>query len=72
MTPKDKANELYFKFLCIMPRPDKTIYDNPVGRTYHSARSCARFMVNEIIDLDYFSIEGREYWEEVLLELEKL
>ena len=73
MTPKDKAIELYNKFL------------NPSGDTYlygmlehESAKECALIAVDEILDnfpnefWDEYLIDNFRYWHEVKQEIEKL
>jgi hypothetical protein len=42
-------------------------YDKDVE--LNNAKICSLFMVEEIINLDNLSIEGREYWMEVKQEL---
>jgi hypothetical protein len=66
MTPKDKAIELYNKFL------------NPSGDTYlygmlehDSAKECALICCSEV--LGYMGADrGYQYWTEVKQEIEKL
>ena len=75
MTPKDKAIELYNKFL------------NPSGDTYlygmlehESAKECALIAVDEILKLEnnngyYFdgtNVTSISFWQEVKQEIEKL
>jgi hypothetical protein len=74
MTPKEKAIELYNKFL------------NPSGGTYlygmlehESAKECALIAVDEILDLKHIVTLRRnmhemelEYWDEVKQEIENL
>jgi hypothetical protein len=75
MTPKEKAIELYNKFL------------NPSGDTYlygmlehESAKECALIAIDEIIKLEnnngyYFdgtNVTSISYWQEVKQEIEKL
>ena len=70
MTPKEKAKELYNKFL------------NPSGDTYlygmlehESAKECALIAVDEILDMvKHTPIEFIEtdYWQEVKQEIENL
>jgi hypothetical protein len=75
MTPKDKAIELYNKFL------------NPSGDTYlygmlehESAKECALISVDEILKLEnnngyYFdgtNVTSISFWQEVKQEIEKL
>ncbi len=63
MTPKEKADRLVFEmFLKIYHHSDNT----------EIAKKCALVAVDEILDLDDFSIDGREYWQEVRDEIEKL
>ena len=57
MTPKEKAVELVEKMF---------------GFTDYQAKQSALIAVDEILNLDYFSVEGREYWNEVKQELENL
>ncbi len=71
MTPKDKAIELYNKFL------------NPSGNTYlygmlehESAKDCALIAVDEIMlneKINHSSLDKTyEYWEDVKKEIEAL
>ena len=76
MTPKEKAIELYNKFL------------NPSGDTYlygmlehESAKECALIAVDEILealgykslsDSPYTTLEARQYYVQVKQEIEKL
>ena len=68
MTPKEKAKELYNKFL------------NPSGDTYlygmlehESSKECALIAVDEIIkDKKMFNQISVEYWEDVKQEIEAL
>ncbi len=64
MTPKQKAIELYNKFL------------NPNGDTYlyslldhESAKECALIAVDEILNIGCIEVP---YWQEVKQEIEKL
>ena len=63
MTPKEKAKELVLKF------GEYTVQESWQSKNYF-AIECALIAVDEIINLDYFSIEGREYWQEVKQEIE--
>jgi len=54
MTPKEKADKLIDKY-----------YDSVTVILMTEAIDCALIAVNEIINLDNFSIEGREYWTQV-------
>ena len=54
MTPKEKADKLIDKY-----------YDSVTVILMTEAIDCALIAVNEIINLDNFLIEGREYWTQV-------
>jgi hypothetical protein len=60
MTPREKANELVVKYQIDMPI------------AYNQAKQCTLIAVDEILNLDDFSIEGREYWQEVKQEIHYL
>ena len=65
-TPKEKAQELFEKY-------NNYLQQEMYCVVYVSnAKQCAIICVDEILDLDFFSLEGREYWEEVRKELELL
>jgi hypothetical protein len=57
LTPAEKAKELVDKMYWV---------------TDYQAIQSSLTAVEEIINLDFFSVEGREYWNEVKTELEKL
>ena len=61
MTPREKASELIvnYQLKC------KSL-------NYEQAKQCSLISVDEIINLDDFSSEGRDYWEQVKQELELL
>ena len=63
MTPKEKAKELVNKFYI----QEIKYYENIT-----TAKECALIAVDEILNLDNFSIEGRVNWQEVKFEIEKL
>lgn len=63
MTPKEKANELINKFLS---------NDDLRFEWDTQAKQCALIAVDEILELDNFSVEGREYWKEVKQEINNL
>jgi hypothetical protein len=65
MTPQEKADELFRKMYQVRSVAASDI-------TKYFAKQSALVAVDEILDLDYFSIEGREYWTEVKQEIEKL
>jgi thymidine kinase len=62
MTAQDKAKELVEKY-------DQTF---TYLESKNKAKQCAIIAVDEILNLDYFSEEGREYWQEIKNEIEKL
>ena len=62
MNAKDKAKELVEKY-------DQTF---TYLESKNKAKQCAIIAVDEILNLDYFSEEGREYWQEIKNEIEKL
>jgi hypothetical protein len=57
LTPAEKAKELVDKMYWV---------------TDYQAIQSSLTAVEEIINLDFFSVEVREYWNEVKTELEKL
>ena len=62
MNTKDKAKELVEKY-------DQTF---TYLESKNKAKQCAIIAVDEVLNLDYFSEEGREYWQKVKNEIEKL
>ena len=77
MDARIKAKELINKFLRV--EDDTVFYWEPYyDRRYmddevkEHAIKCAKITVSEIIELDDFSIEGREFWNEVKTELDAL
>ncbi len=62
MNAQDKAKELVEKY-------DQTF---TYLESKNKAKQCAIIAVDEILNLDYFSEEGREYWQEIKNEIEKL
>jgi hypothetical protein len=71
MTPKEKAEELVFKFYRIIPLDKMTI-------DFNLAKKCALIAVEEILELDWFistlrdKYEWISYWQEVKQEIEEL
>jgi hypothetical protein len=68
LTPKEKAEELFKKYLRTYP-----IYDNPtvtISYTTNEAKQCALIAVDEI--LKYCHFDDIRYWQEVKKEIEKL
>jgi hypothetical protein len=77
MTPKEKAEELFYKFKNEFNWIEKD-YDVDL---YRDAKQCALIAVDEIVRLDIFNCnwewsdedgDTREYWQEVKQEIEKL
>jgi hypothetical protein len=71
MSAKEKAEELIEKYQLLeihLPYEDYCIASGEM--LYNSAKNCALIAVDEIIDLDNFSIEGREYWQQVKHEIQ--
>ena len=62
MEAKEKAKELVEKY-------DQTF---TYLESKNKAKQCAIIAVDEILNLDYFSEEGREYWQEIKKEIENL
>lgn len=62
MNAQDKAKELVEKY-------DQTF---TYLESKNKAKQCAIIAVDEILNLDYFSEEGREYWQEIKNEIENL
>ena len=67
-TPKEKARKLVDSFLTASFGTMQEYVPVP----YEFAKQCALIVVDEILNLDYFSIEGREYWQQVKTEIEQL
>lgn len=62
MTPKEKAEEIYYKFTCVAP-------------LHSDNKECALIAVDELIEEAYFTdgyYDRQEYWEQVKQEIEKL
>ena len=67
MTPKDKAIELYIKYIDAYNDRNLQVID------YKFAKQCALIAVDEIIkDKKMFNQISVEYWEDVRQEIEKL
>jgi hypothetical protein len=77
MTPKEKAKELYDKYLDIdgfgyYRDKDSFMYwsTSVIGK---QAKQCALIAVDEIINLvKHIDVDSEDYWEEVKQEIEKL
>jgi hypothetical protein len=78
MTPKEKADELYCKYIDAMPHPEHSNI-----ATYVIAKRCSLIAVDEIIntlnyDIRDLDVRGNilldliKYWREVKQEIEKL
>lgn len=72
MTPKQKANSLCMKFLI------QTTTDIPYGINKTIAKECALIAVDEIIASNPIAFDeddnciGKQWWQEVKTEIEKL
>ena len=64
MNAKEKAKELVDKYANVIS--DEEWYDLEI------AKQCALIAVDEIIGLENFSVEGREFWNEVKQEINEL
>jgi hypothetical protein len=67
MEPQEKAIELFDKYAMYLRA--NLMYDEEANE---DAKQCAIIAVDEILELDNFSVEGRDYWQEVKQEIEKL
>ncbi len=65
MNAKEKATELTNKYF----KGSDLLYHD---LSWIQAKECAKIAIQEILDLDDFSAEGRTYWIEVNIELEGL
>jgi hypothetical protein len=63
MTPKKKAKKLVAKMFNAQSKP---------YCFWEHAKQSALIAVDEILNLDDFSIDGRDYWQEVKREIKKL
>ena len=72
ISPKEKAQELIGKFYKYSRQDSSGFLVSNEDMYIKNAKQCAIICVDEILDLDFFSLEGREYWEEVRKELELL
>ena len=71
LTSKEKAIELLNKYTFQIEGIDN--YNFVLNtKIKFIIKQCALLAVDEILNLDDFSIEGREYWQEVKNEIEKL
>ena len=83
MTPKEKANNLYNKFICYVQRYDDYVDD----RSYYKAKQCALIAVDEILEatktkykwgggspeklVHFEEVKYDTYWQEVKQEIEQ-
>jgi hypothetical protein len=70
MNPEEKAKELVEKLKWYCDGTAMGAFRSEVA--FSNAKQCALITVEEIINLDYFSIEGREYWQQVRKQIEIL
>ncbi len=68
MTPREKA--LLFVELFWTEVEDNEYETRKMS--FNQAKQCSLIAVDEIINLDDFSVDGREYWYQVKQEIEKL
>ena len=68
MMPKEKAQDLFYKYLLYFPE-----FYNDLEYDYNSedAKQCALIAVNEILNVIHTNMEDR-YWQEVKKEIENL
>lgn len=64
METKQKARKLVEKFIA-----HTCCKNNSELQCKDKSKKCALIAVDVILNLDYFSIEGREYWTEVKQEI---
>jgi hypothetical protein len=73
MTPKEKANEIYFAFLKVLP--------DAVEIDKDTLKDCSLLVINEILtnmiffhadNKSFNEINKRRYWEEVKQEIQKI
>jgi hypothetical protein len=68
MTPKEKADELFYNY-CVYLRAN-LLYDDEARE---DAKQCALIAVNEMLfNIDVFYIDAQEYWQQVKKEIEQL
>ena len=75
LTPKEKAIQLVDKFNINVDMFTNIDNEDYIASGLLSTKSrikLALIEVNEIIDLDDFSVEGRQYYQEIKEEIEKL
>lgn len=66
MTPKEKAKELFDKFMT----PIDGLHKYPM--CYDTAKQCALIAVDEILNLPFETESERKYWQEVKKEINLL
>lgn len=69
MSAKEKAKDLMHYYLKELLSVKYSINGFVINEL---AKQCVSIAVDEIIMLDNFSIEGREYWQQVKLEIQNL
>lgn len=77
MTAKEKAKDLVKKHYSLLTGMEitfisKLILSQSGDSNYETAKQCAKLAIEEIINLDDFSAEGRTYWMEVSIALGRL
>lgn len=77
MTAKEKAKDLVNRHYSLITGMEVSFISKlivlPSGDSnYETAKQCAKLSIEEIINLDDFSAEGRTYWMEVNIEVGRL
>jgi hypothetical protein len=74
MTPKEKADELIYKFAQIIPPSSYVAYEGGVQINFdlENSKICALIAVDEIINCEDIDVYGRKYYKEVKKEIKKL
>ena len=75
MTPKEKANDLVFKFLRYSTEDCTDLYTgNPSIYKFRNAKQCALIAVDEILSVvnGYAWSPTQDYWQKVKTEIENL
>ena len=77
MTPKEKAQDLFSKFIDEIPPNQEKDINEFMKVDREAAKQCSLIAVDEIIKVacdesDYDELVTKAYWQEVYLELKKL
>ncbi len=73
MMPKEKADELIYKFAQIIPSSSYVAYEGGVQINFdlENSKICALIAIDEILKVIHTNMEDK-YWQEVKQEIEKL